>query len=123
MTKFGLNSADFWSCHLPPAQGFSACRYSAVIPLINRRYPNGPAPKKTGSVSSRLARIYNRAMAEPRWSPEAVGRILMDPRYCLTQPPAVDEETWIKANAKMIRDMGAEEYLAKMLHLLRNDYV
>jgi hypothetical protein len=44
----------------------------------------------------------------------------MNPRYCLGQPPAVDEDTWIKANAKMIREMGAESYLATLLSLLRD---
>jgi hypothetical protein len=75
---------------------------------------------KTGSVCLPLAHIYNRAMAEPQWTPESVARILMNPRYCLGQPPAVDENTWIKANAKMIREMGAESYLATMLSLLRD---
>jgi hypothetical protein len=67
-----------------------------------------------------IARINNRAMAEPQWTPESVARILMNPRYCLGQPPAVDEDTWIKANAKMIREMGGESYLATLLSLLRD---
>ena len=44
----------------------------------------------------------------------------MNPQYCLGQQPAVDEDAWIKANAKMIREMGAESYLATLLSLLRD---
>jgi hypothetical protein len=46
----------------------------------------------------------------------------MNPRYCLGQPPAVDEDTWIKANVKLIHEMGAESYLATLLSLMRGDY-
>jgi hypothetical protein len=78
------------------------------------------ADETRDSVDQPLARIYNRAMAEPQWTPESVARILMNPQYCLGQHPAVDEDTWIKANAKMIREMGAESYLATLLSLLRD---
>ena len=64
--------------------------------------------------------IFARGKLTEPWIPESVARILMNPRYCLGQPPAVDENTWIKANAKMIREMGAELYLATMLSLLRD---
>ena len=59
-------------------------------------------------------------MAGPKWTPESVQRILMDPRYCLSQPQAIDDETWIKANAKMIESMGPNLYLATLLSILRD---
>jgi hypothetical protein len=62
-------------------------------------------------------------MAEEKWTPDSVARVLIDPRYCLVTPPAVTEEKWIAANAKLIREMGAENYLATLLTILRKDYV
>jgi hypothetical protein len=41
--------------------------------------------------------------------------------YCLTDPPVVTEEQWIKANARLVQKMGAESYLATLLSVLRAD--
>jgi hypothetical protein len=62
-------------------------------------------------------------MAEEKWTPDSVARVLIDPRYCLVTPPTVTKEKWIAANAKLIREMGAENYLATLLTILRKDYV
>jgi hypothetical protein len=56
------------------------------------------------------------------WTPESVARILMNPRYCLSNPPVVPEDVWIKANARTIEDIGAEAYLTRLLSILRPDY-
>jgi hypothetical protein len=53
------------------------------------------------------------------WTPDSVARTLINPGYCLSQPPVVDEEQWIKANARLIRELGAETYLATLLSVLR----
>ena len=42
-----------------------------------------------------------------------------EPLYCLSEPPIVSENEWIKANAKMIRQMGEEIYLDTLLSVLR----
>jgi hypothetical protein len=60
-------------------------------------------------------------MTQDRWTPEAVSRILINPRYVLTNPQVVTDEQWIQANAKLMRDMGPETYLATLLSILRAD--
>jgi hypothetical protein len=60
-------------------------------------------------------------MADDKWTPDAVARILMNPRYVLSKPPMVSEEQWIEANAKLIDDMGPHTFLATLLHVLRTD--
>jgi hypothetical protein len=60
-------------------------------------------------------------MTQDKWTPDSVSRTLMNPRYCLSDPPVVSEEQWIKANARLLQDMGAENYLLMLLSVLRND--
>jgi hypothetical protein len=43
----------------------------------------------------------------------------MNPLYFLVEPAVESENQWIKANAKMIREMGEESYLATLLTVLR----
>jgi hypothetical protein len=45
-------------------------------------------------------------MPQDEWSEDSVARILMNPLYSLVKPAVVSEDQWIKANTKMIRDMG-----------------
>ena len=53
------------------------------------------------------------------WIEDSVGRTLINPNYCLTDPPVVTEEKWIEANAKLVQKMGVEPYLATLLSVLR----
>jgi len=53
------------------------------------------------------------------WTEDSVARTLINPNYCLTDPPVLTEEKWIKANAKLVQKMGAESYLATLLGVLR----
>jgi hypothetical protein len=53
------------------------------------------------------------------WTEEFVARTLINPNYCLNDPPNVTEEKWIKANARLIQKMGAESYLTTLLRVLR----
>jgi hypothetical protein len=55
------------------------------------------------------------------WTPDDVNRLLVDPRYCLCQPPVVEEERWVEAGVQMIEEMGAEAYLRTLLKALKND--
>lgn len=34
-------------------------------------------------------------------------------------PPIVPEEQWVRSNAKLIREIGPEQYLVNLLYLLR----
>jgi uncharacterized protein (DUF362 family) len=49
------------------------------------------------------------------WTEDSVTRTLINPNYCLTDPPVVTEEKWIEANARLVQKMGAESYLATLL--------
>jgi hypothetical protein len=60
-------------------------------------------------------------MSQEQWTPESVTRMLMDPRYCLSEPAVVTDEKWIEANAKLIGQMGSETYLATLLSVLRSE--
>ena len=57
-------------------------------------------------------------MNEP-WTEDSVARTFINPSYCLTDPPVVTEEKWIKANARLVQKMGVEPYLATLLSVLR----
>jgi uncharacterized protein (DUF362 family) len=48
---------------------------------------------------------------EQPWTEDSVARTLINPNYCLTDPPVVTEEKWIEANAKLVQKMGVEPYL------------
>jgi hypothetical protein len=42
------------------------------------------------------------------WTHDSVTRTLINPNYCLADLPVVRGEQWIKANAKLVREIGAE---------------
>jgi hypothetical protein len=51
---------------------------------------------------------------QEEWTADSVARIVMNPLYCLSEPAVVSEDDWIKANAKMIREVGEETYLGNL---------
>jgi hypothetical protein len=53
------------------------------------------------------------------WTDDSVTRTVINPNYCLTDPPVVTEEKWIEANARLVQKMGAESYLATLVSVLR----
>jgi hypothetical protein len=42
------------------------------------------------------------------WTEDSVARTLTNPSYSLTDRPIVIEEKWIKANARLVQETGAE---------------
>jgi hypothetical protein len=56
---------------------------------------------------------------DQQWTEDSVARTLINPNYCLTQPPLVTEEKRTKANARLVQEMGAESYLATLQSVLR----
>jgi hypothetical protein len=52
------------------------------------------------------------------WTEDSVARTLINPSYCLTDPPIVTEKKWIEANAKLVQKMGVEPYPATLLSVL-----
>lgn len=47
--------------------------------------------------SSRVGRKIT--MAQKQWIADDIRRMLTDPGYCLSVPPIIPEEQWIKAGA------------------------
>ena len=45
----------------------------------------------------------------------------ISPSLCLEHELMVSKETWIKANAKMIDEIGKEEWLNRLLSVLESD--
>lgn len=48
--------------------------------------------------------------------------INIDPDLATKHEPLVDQEQWIQANRKLIDEIGAHEWLRRLLDVLRGDY-
>jgi hypothetical protein len=57
-------------------------------------------------------------MAQEQWTADDIRRILTDPGYCLSVPPVIPEDQWIKAGARLI-EIRAEECLRLLLDHFR----
>ncbi len=55
------------------------------------------------------------------WTPEKVRSLFCNPVYVGFGPyPAlIDDETWVRAAARAIREQGPEQFLVNMLYVLR----
>jgi len=58
------------------------------------------------------------------WTPDQVRDTLRNPIYAGlgSYLPIVGDEEWIKANARLIREEGPEQYLANLLRVLRDTF-
>jgi hypothetical protein len=56
---------------------------------------------------------------ERAWTPDDVQKMLMNPMYCLSEPPVVSEAPWIRAGVRLIGEMGPENYLRALLDILK----
>ncbi|MEW6743486.1 MAG: hypothetical protein AB1486_12085 [Planctomycetota bacterium] len=54
-------------------------------------------------------------------TPEAVKGMLVNPIYAGIGPfpPLVDDETWVRAAARLIEEEGVEQFLVNLLYVLR----
>jgi hypothetical protein len=48
--------------------------------------------------------------------------ITIDEGLCLPHEPMISEDEWIKANAKLISELGPEPYLRNLLSVLKGNY-
>lgn len=53
------------------------------------------------------------------WTEDKVRAILINPTYCLAEPPVVSEGQYIDANIRAIREMGAANWLKVLLKVLK----
>lgn len=56
---------------------------------------------------------------QPGWTPDDVQKILVNPIYCLAQPPVISEEQWITAGTRLIAEIGSENYLRALVAALK----
>ena len=58
------------------------------------------------------------------WTPTDVQRVLANPFYCVAGGPGamISEEEWIKAGAKLISEIGPEQYLRLLLDNVKAAY-
>jgi hypothetical protein len=69
-------------------------------------------------------------MPNDEWTPADVAGMIVNPFYAieidenLTVPhePIISEEEWVKANARLIEELGPEPYLRNLLSILKGNY-
>ncbi len=69
-------------------------------------------------------------MAEPEggWTEEAVQALLVNPFYavtaaptfCVPYEPMIERDAWVRANARLIEQIGAEAWLERLLDVLES---
>jgi len=67
---------------------------------------------------------------QPLASANPTTAMLMNPYYAITfypglfgeHPPLVSEEQWVKANLRLVDELGTEAYLCQLLAVLKGDY-
>ena len=69
-------------------------------------------------------------MAEPEgeWTKEAVRALLVNPFYavtaapsfCVPHEPTIERDVWVRANARLIEQIGAEAWLERLLDVLES---
>lgn len=71
--------------------------------------------------------VFRNLTLDREWIPDEVKRVLINPIYTgirqLGIPAIVPDELWIKANVKMIKEIGAEAWLRMLLDVMHNDYM
>lgn len=68
-------------------------------------------------------------MTDPNLDENDVKRMLANPYYAVVfdkalteeHEPLIAEEDWVKANAKLIEEIGAEEWLHRLLDVLKGN--
>ena len=67
-------------------------------------------------------------MGEGEWTEEAVQALLVNPFYavtaspvlCVPHEPIIERGAWIRANARLIEQIGAEAWLGRLLEVLES---
>ena len=68
------------------------------------------------------------AETEGEWTEEAVQALLVNPFYavtaapslCLPHEPTIGRDVWVRANARLIAEIGAEAWLERLLDVLES---
>jgi hypothetical protein len=64
------------------------------------------------------------------WTPGDITGMIANPFYAINideglampHEPMISEDDWIKANANLIKELGAEPYLRNLLSVLKGNY-
>ena len=67
----------------------------------------------------------------PHFTEDSLQRIIINPFYAITvaphltveHEPRLDEAEWVQANASLIGEKGAEQWLGQLLNVLNGDIV
>jgi hypothetical protein len=65
-----------------------------------------------------------------QWTPGDVASMIANPFYAvnideglvLPHKPLISEDDWVKANVRLIEELGAEAYLRNLLSVLKGNY-
>ena len=68
------------------------------------------------------------AESEGGWTEEAVQALLVNPFYavtaaptfCVPHEPMIERDAWVRANARLIEQIGAEAWLGRLLDVLES---
>jgi hypothetical protein len=67
---------------------------------------------------------------DDEWTPGDVASMIANPFYAINidkglavpHEPLISEDDWVKANVRLIEDLGAEPYLRNLLSILKGNY-
>ena len=50
-----------------------------------------------------------------RWKEDDATRILLNPVHTMASHPAIDDDQWLKAQKKLLAELGEDEYFRRLL--------
>jgi hypothetical protein len=67
---------------------------------------------------------------DDEWTPGDVASMIANPFYAINideglavpHEPLISEDDWVKANVRLIEELGAEPYLRNLLSILKGNY-
>ncbi len=70
------------------------------------------------------------AADEDEWAPGDIAGMIANPFYAINiddglampHEPLISEDDWIKANVRLIKELGPEPYLRNLLSILKGNY-
>jgi hypothetical protein len=70
-------------------------------------------------------------MPDDKWTEESVRKVIVNPFYAINIDPALSEkhepltprDEWIRANTRLLSEMGPEAWLRALLDVLEGDFV
>jgi len=91
----------------------------AGAPPVNRCHPQSGFPATVAGMSD-----------DDEWNPGDVTSMIANPFYAINideglavpHEPLISEDDWVKANLRLIEELGPEPYLRNLLSVLKGNY-